>query len=406
MESPEVSPQPQQNDVLFLDEFPFDLERDDVWAHGGMANLSRAETENGTQIILKYPKIGDINISQMASLGLIDRYLEGKYPNVIFVPNPLSYFKNFFLNSGKPFLELRKKVEFFDINLDPICHRVIAEAMFYDFLWQKSKEKGFEPAIPKFHGLYFERVEDQVGTEYYKPVLAIEYIEGAQSLRDTLSVRDQPSQPTQPTISSNDDRENRRPAINHEGEQKDGAAYEPRDTLEQLHHVAETLDWMHKLGIIHRDIKPANIVFDQNGAWIFDFGICLLDDETLWGLQLGTPAFMPYERIFRNNSGDKYSDLYSFAIVIAMILAKVGDPFSIFIHDPENPRNFWNEIVNKFNLDTSILDAEKLEAKGLNQAVIDLLLKATQILPDMRAKMTLTQFLDSILKAMDDREGV
>jgi serine/threonine protein kinase len=46
-------------------------------------------------------------------------------------------------------------------------------------------------------------------------------------------------------------------------------------------HVVQAIQDAHGVGIVHRDIKPNNIVFGAEGAFLIDFGICQIIDDSL-----------------------------------------------------------------------------------------------------------------------------
>lgn len=92
--------------------------------------------------------------------------------------------------------------------------------------------------------------------------------------------------------------------------------------------VVRALAHAHAEGIIHRDIKPENIFLVQRsqGRWgvkVLDFGIARMatnDRMTKTGEALGSPMYMSPEAC-RGDEVDQRSDIYSFGIVLYLMLA-------------------------------------------------------------------------------------
>jgi serine/threonine-protein kinase len=90
--------------------------------------------------------------------------------------------------------------------------------------------------------------------------------------------------------------------------------------------IARGLVAAHEAGVLHRDLKPANVkLVAEVEPKILDFGIARLDGGapitrlTAPGQILGTPAFMPPERIAGNDSGAR-ADLYALGVIIHEML--------------------------------------------------------------------------------------
>ncbi|MBI4747017.1 MAG: protein kinase [Acidobacteria bacterium] len=105
-------------------------------------------------------------------------------------------------------------------------------------------------------------------------------------------------------------------------------------SLKILIPVCDALSYAHSVGIIHRDIKPDNIFINQSPEGevvkVLDFGIAKLigaesggiagEQLTGTGLIVGTPAYMPPERL----SGKPYdgrADVYSIGIIMFQMIA-------------------------------------------------------------------------------------
>ncbi len=91
--------------------------------------------------------------------------------------------------------------------------------------------------------------------------------------------------------------------------------------------IAEGLSAAHRRGNVHRDIKPANVLLegDTRSVRIIDFGLARTIDAkatalTLDGSLVGTPSYMPPERI-DNGAIDAKSDLFGLGVILYELLA-------------------------------------------------------------------------------------
>jgi serine/threonine protein kinase len=115
--------------------------------------------------------------------------------------------------------------------------------------------------------------------------------------------------------------------------------------------LAEALDCAHGQSVIHRDLKPANILLTEEGhAKIADFGVAKLnlDNLTMHGQVLGTPAFMSPEQL-SGGAVDGRSDLFSLGVILYMLLTghrpfQGNSPFTISFkvvnHEPVPAASF------------------------------------------------------------------
>lgn len=91
--------------------------------------------------------------------------------------------------------------------------------------------------------------------------------------------------------------------------------------------IAEGLAAAHARGLVHRDIKPDNVFLEgpSRSVRIIDFGLArgMADDSaklTVEGTVVGTPAYMPPERI-GEESLDAKSDLFGLGVMLYEMLA-------------------------------------------------------------------------------------
>ena len=104
---------------------------------------------------------------------------------------------------------------------------------------------------------------------------------------------------------------------------KKKGALSPQEVGTLLEQIASALQFAHERGVLHRDIKPSNILLrEQSYAYLADFGIAKLQDETNGltqvGTVLGTPEYMAPELLEEPASSS--SDIYALGIVLYQML--------------------------------------------------------------------------------------
>ncbi|MEX2501480.1 MAG: serine/threonine-protein kinase [Trueperaceae bacterium] len=85
-------------------------------------------------------------------------------------------------------------------------------------------------------------------------------------------------------------------------------------------HVADTLGYVHRLGMVHRDLTPRNILLTPHGRpKLMDFGLVQLTESsrelTRTGFTLGTPQYMAPEQATGEATGAA-TDLYALGVVL------------------------------------------------------------------------------------------
>ena len=88
--------------------------------------------------------------------------------------------------------------------------------------------------------------------------------------------------------------------------------------------LADTLDHVHREGLVHRDLKPANILLRENTgrAVIMDFGVARVTGASAAG-NMATPRYMSPEQA-GGDRVDGRSDLFSLGVILFEMLT--GQP--------------------------------------------------------------------------------
>jgi serine/threonine-protein kinase len=116
--------------------------------------------------------------------------------------------------------------------------------------------------------------------------------------------------------------------------------------------IADSLDYIHRNGVVHRDLKPENIMIDaDDGIKLIDFGIAGKEGArrlTFAKLSqvMGTPDYISPEQV-KGKRGDGRSDIYALGVMLyEMLTGKTPfqgpNPFAIMndrlMNNPIPPR--------------------------------------------------------------------
>jgi len=156
-----------------------------------------------------------------------------------------------------------------------------------------------------------------------------------------------------------------------------------KDYIDIILNICETLEYIHKRGIIHQDIKSRNMLLTKDmDIKIVDFGLAYEKGKSNAKIRerAGTPHYMSPEQI-KGYRGDERADVYSLGVVMYELITGrrpfEGNSFDEIITQQLNmlikPPRFYNPKVSN-NLESIILKALNIDPAKRYQCVGELVL--------------------------------
>lgn len=146
------------------------------------------------------------------------------------------------------------------------------------------------------------------------------------------------------------------------------------EALNYIQQIGEALKVIHNKGLLHRDLKPENIMLrvNKSEAVLIDFGIAreFAPNLTVSHTQFISDYYSPIEQYDRRAKRDVYTDIYSLAATLYVILTKelpVPAPVRAVGTQLQQPKQLNPNISNKVN--NAILQGMALKPSDRPQSV-------------------------------------
>ena len=150
-----------------------------------------------------------------------------------------------------------------------------------------------------------------------------------------------------------------------------------------IHQVGSALSFVHQQNLTHRDVKPQNIMLRWRGleAVLIDFGLArelTVPGKLRSSSVFGTECFAPIEQYERRAERGPYTDVYSLAVTLYVMLTGELPCPSIYRKQIDRltpPKQFNSEISDRVN--AAIMKGMELSPQNRPQSVqewLDLLI--------------------------------
>lgn len=130
------------------------------------------------------------------------------------------------------------------------------------------------------------------------------------------------------------------------------------EALNYIRQVGEALICVHQHNLVHRDVKPANIMIraGKSEAVLIDFGLAKGFDNFITTVKASTAdGFAPIELYDPNNKHGPYTDVYSLAATLYVLLTRTLPP-KAKDRSPEMPPEFRKELIAPKKLNPALSD--------------------------------------------------